>query len=557
MLDYKDITFSFHERKARQRRHRVGLFLLLTLAAAVFLGFHWWRARAAVDEVQALLLADRLDEAGQRLRDAASPLFQRGNSKELLALLDLLSGRTAEAGTRFDELRRSGTKTSLRSGPILAHLFDRGEYAMLKAYSDYLLPRGGDEVRWYHALCRSAFLDMEGSEQAVAGLSLPFRRANGKALELLARFNRALRSGRIDYLFDRNDVPLAYFDLRQRATRSLVPGIGFSAFDKQFRKGARRLRLTLDGSLQKKIDRLFQDHFGTLVLLDLPENGIAAAYSKPRTFSAGNAAFFEPFAPASIIKIVTLLGYLRSDSNELFPMTCQGSIELDGQSYYDLAAHGSVPDPSQALALSCNVAFARMGREAGATAMADLLQRFLLNAPPFRDLGCEFPTGRLEAGALTGSGLAALAVGRGEISLTTLHAALLAAVFAQSGRFFSPYLVDDAKNILGLGFFRHESRPRQVLADDLNFLRVKKAMAAVVEDENGTAHRARGKVRMAVKTGTSGSTASGLDAVMIGFIPFEKPRYAFAFRLEGGGRADVAGAIFLARLVRVLYPETA
>jgi peptidoglycan glycosyltransferase len=140
--------------------------------------------------------------------------------------------------------------------------------------------------------------------------------------------------------------------------------------------------------------------------------------------------------------------------------------------------------------------------------------------------------------------------------LTTLHAGVLAAIFSQSGQFFPPYLIDDAKSILGLGFYRHAARPQQLLADDLNFLRVRKAMAAVVEDEEGTGRRAFNEtIRLAIKTGTASNPAGGLDAIIAGFFPGEKPRYAFAFRLEGGGRADVNGAYFLRDLVRILYPN--
>jgi hypothetical protein len=555
VLDYKDVTFSFQDRKARGRRRRLRLFLLLALVVAAFFVISGWKARAAVNEIQELLLADRLDVAGQRLQDAASRLFQRENFRELQALLELFRGRLEPAAARFDELRRSGASTSLRSGQILTHFFDRGETAKLKVYSDYLLPRGSDDARWFHALCLASSLDPDGADAAVAGLSPPFQKANAKALKLLAGFNRSLRGGRINYIFDRNDEPLAYYDTKRRLTRPLVPGIDFSMFDAQFREGARHFRLTLDSGLQRKIERLFQEHFGTLVLLDLPGNAIAAAYSKPRMPGGVAAAFSERFQPGSVIKIVTLLAYLRRGSDRLFPMSCPGAVELEGRTYRDLAAHGRVQDPSQALALSCNVAFARMGQAAGAAAMADLLQRFFFNAPAFKDGSVEFPAGRLAKGALEGPGLAELAVGQGGASLTTLHAAVLASIVSQSGQFFPPYLVDDAKNMLGLGLYHHEGRPQQVLADDLNFLRVRKAMAAVVEDENGTGRRIGGKVRLAIKTGTTGSSASGLDAVIIGFVPFEKPRYAFAFRLAGGGRADLDGALFLADLLQVLYPE--
>ena len=99
----------------------------------------------------------------------------------------------------------------------------------------------------------------------------------------------------------------------------------------QFKKGARFFRLTLDGGLQKKIDRLFQGYFGTLVLLDLPENAIAAAYSKPGFGSAANAAFSEPYEPGSIVKLISLLAYLRQGGDGIFPHGCPGLLAVGGQ----------------------------------------------------------------------------------------------------------------------------------------------------------------------------------------------------------------------------------
>jgi hypothetical protein len=556
MLDYKDVSFSFRDRKIRRRRQRLRWLLLAFFALAAFLGYRNLKAWAAVEGIQDLLLAGRLPEAERRLHAAGSPFFQRGNIRELRALSELFNGRLDAATAKLHELYRDGASTSLRSGEIQKHFFDRGEYPELKIYNDYLLPRMDDEVRWFHALCQAAFLNRGESEKAAAGLSAAYKKANGKALELLAQFNRSLGSGRVDYIFDRNDIPLAYFDLRRQATRSLVPGMEFSDFDAQFKKGFRRFRLTLDAGLQKKIDLLFNDNFGTLVLLDLPESSIAAIYSKPSSARDANTAFTEPYAPGSIVKIISLLAFLRSPETGIFPLDCPGLLPVDGKIIYDLEKHGQVRDFSQALAQSCNVSFARMGRATGFVALADLLRRFFFNAPPFSDQFCRFATGKFDARASDDFRLASLATGLGEISLTTIHAAVLAAVFSQAGQFFPPYLIDDAKNILGLGFYRHAVRPLRVLADDLNFLRVKKAMAAVVEDENGTGRRARNEtVRLAIKTGTARSSASGLDAIIIGFFPLEKPRYAFAFRLENAGRAEFGGTLFLQGLLHILYPE--
>ncbi len=556
MLDYKDVSFSFRDRTARRRRRQLRMLLLAGMIAAAFLAFRYWRAGATVAEIQELLLAGRLNEAELRLREAGPLFFQRGNLRELRALSGLFAGRLDEAAARLDQLSRDRVSTSLRSGQVMKYFFDRGDYRKLKIYAEYLLPRGHDEARWFHALCQAAFLDPEDSEKTIAGISSSFQRANGKALDLLRRFNRSLRSGRVDYVFDRNDLPLAYFDLRRRLTRSLIPGMKFDGLEKHFKEGARHFRLTLDGELQKKIDLLFRNLFGTLVLLDLPESGIAVAYSKPRSSQSTNAALVEQYEPGSVIKIITLLAYLRSARTEIFPMDCTGSLTLGGRTISDLTRHGRVQDPSRALALSCNIAFTRMGQAAGLPALTGLLQSFFFNAADFSDPFFRFAAGKFSLDSGDGLQLADLALGLKKITLTTVHAAALAAIVSQAGQLFPPYLVDDAKNILGLGFYRHEARPRRVLADDLNFLRLKKAMAAAVEDENGTGRRARRRtLRLAIKTGTTGSSASGLNAIIVGFFPYEKPRYAFAFRLEGAGRADVDGALFLQRLLQILYPE--
>lgn len=556
VLDYKDVSFSFNNRKARRRRQKLRLALLLFFILAVFLGYRYLQARLAVDEIQELLLADRLPEAENRLRAAVSPLFLRGNIRELRALCELFKDRLDEAGMQLKKLQLAETPTSLRSGQFLKYFFDRGEYAQLKIYTDYLLPRGDDEARWFYALGQAASLNRVEAEKALAGLSPAFKKANGKALEVLGDFDRSLRLGRVDYIFDKNDRPLGYFDLQRRATRSLLPGLDLGAFDAQFKKGVRTFRLTVDAALQKKVNILFRNYFGTLVLLDLPENSIAVAYSKPRSLAAANAALVEQFEPGSIIKIVSLLAYLRQSDSGLFPLVCPGRITIGGKVFSDRIEHGQVSDFAQALAMSCNVSFARMAMRVGSASLTDLLQRFGFNGPPFMDEFIQFPTGSFDRKISDDSQLTKLAVGLEGIRMTTVHAAVLAAIFSQSGQLFPPYLIDDAKNILGLGFYSHSARPVRVLADDLNFMRVKKAMVDVVENESGTGYRARSEaVGLAIKTGTTGNSRQGLDTVIIGFFPAEQPRYAFAFRLQGAGLAEFNGALFLRDLVNSLYQK--
>ncbi len=555
MLDYKDVTFSFQDRRRRQRRRRLFLALVLLLAGGVLLGLHGLKAHAAVTAIEERLLAGRLEEAEARLRRPPSPIFQRGSFRHLQALDDLLRGRLGQASERLSGLRRDRSASRIDARRFLDLFLARGDFAALDLYAAHLVPAGGDEERWFRALGRAAFLDAGGAEKALAALSPSYRQANAKAVGLLERFTRSVRAGKLDYVFDRRDEPLACFDVRRNTSRFLLPGIGLAPFEAEFRRGARRFRLTLDAGLQRSIDRLFQGRFGTLVILEIPENAVIAAYSKPRSGRPADAAFHQQFEPGSIVKLVTLLAYLRSGGG-VFPLQCPGHIVLEGKVLYELERHGTVQDAAQALARSCNVAFARMGLETGEAALADLLRRFLFNGPPMRDGFLSFSTGRFEPTGGSGLRLARLASGLGGVTLTTAHAAVLASAFAQRGVHFPPYLIADIRNLLEIGFYRHQARPRALLADDLNFLSVRQAMAAVIEDEKGTGRRLLGlPARPAVKTGTTANPAGGLDAVMAGFLPADAPRYAFAFRLEGGGRADIQGASFLRELLPLLDVE--
>jgi len=553
VLDYKDVVFSFQKKKMRRRRQRLKLALLALALASVFCGYRFLRVSAAVGKVQDLLLGGRAAEAGKKLAALAPSFFRSDPIRELQALSDLFADRLPQAQARFDELGREGATPSLRSGQFQKFFFDRGEYRKLQLYNAYLLPRGGDENIWFGALVQSAFLKGADSEKALARLSPAFRKNNDKALALLDRVNADLRLGRVNYVFDKNGLPLAYFDAHRQKTHPLLPGLDFADFDRQIKNGLSFFWLTLDTGLQMEIGHLFNEYSGALVLLDLPENGILAAYSKPRAPRAANAAFSESYEPGSIVKVISLLAYLRQPDQDVFPYDCPGRIALGNRVFYDGAAHKRVSDYASALAVSCNVSFAAMGLRTGSERLRGTLELFYFNAPPFDDGFLKFQTGACSKKLADDFELANLAVGLKEISLTTVHGAVLAAVFSQDGLLFPPYLIDDAKSILNLGYYSHRSRPRRVLTDDLNFRRCKKAIREVLAAGSDPGRRPLpAAAELAVKTGIAGDPQKGLDALAIGFFPFDKPRYAFAYRLEGAGKGGRGGEDFLRGLLAIL-----
>jgi len=549
--DYKGVVFSFQQKKTRRRRQRLRLALSALLLLAACTGYRFLRVSAAVSKTQDLLLAGRVKEADKRIAALSSSLFLRADIRELRALSDLINDRLPQAQAQFDKLKTDGAAPDLRSGQFQKYFLDRGEYLKLKLYTEYRLARGGDENIWFHALVQSAMLNGSESEKAIARLSPGYRKNNAKALALLAKINADLRLGHCAYIFDKNGSPLATLDVRRHKTRSLLPGLDFSDFDRQLKNGLSFFRLTLDARMQNEIHRLFTGYHGTLLLLELPENGILAAYSKPRLPAAANAVFFETYEPGSSVKVVSLLAYLRQEDQSVFPFTCPGQVTIGKRIFYDSIAHKQVKDHVEALDVSCNISFAEMGLKTGWPRLTSMLELFRFNAQPFRDGFLEFPTGRFSKELDDDFRLANLAVGLNEITLTTCHGALLAAVFSQNGLLYPPYLIDDAKSILDLGYYGHKSQPLRLLGDDLNFRQVRKAIRQRLKrgSDNGSL---ASEAELAVKTGIAGDPKQGLDAMAIGFFPFDQPRYAFAFRLEGAGKPELNEANFLRGLVELL-----
>ena len=450
----------------------------------------------------------------------------RAQFRELRALCDLIGDRLPEAQARFGPARAAADgEPRCDCGRFQKYFFDRGEYRKLKIYTDYLLPRGGAETLWYHALVQAAFFDGNGSERTIAALDPAFKKNNDKALALLAAVHGDLRRGRFDYIFDKSGSALAYFDVRERRTHSLLPGFDFVDFDRQVKEGLSYFQLTLDAGLQRNIARIFSGFSGTLLLLELPQNSILAAYSKPRYAGAANAVFGEGYPPGSIVTIISLLAYLRQPDQGVFPYDCPGRMTIGKNVFQDSMAHRRVNDAAVALARSCDLSFARMGLAVGRQRLAGLLELFRFNSGPWHDWFLTFQSGRCDLQASGDWVLANLAVGQGDISLTTVHAAMLAAVFSQNGMLSPPYLIEDAKSLLNLGYYSHRSRPQRLLADDLNFRRVKRAMQASLNESNAAG--------LAVKIATVGNRRQGADTLAIGFFPAANPRYAFAFRLDG------------------------
>jgi cell division protein FtsI/penicillin-binding protein 2 len=281
-----------------------------------------------------------------------------------------------------------------------------------------------------------------------------------------------------------------------------------------------------------------------------------------------NTVFFEEYEPASIIKVLTLFTHLKNEGRELFPLQCQGKLLIDNKIFYDWLTHGTVSSYEEALAVSCNVAFARMGLNAGFEKLSEVLENFYFNAGELKDLFLNFKTGRYKRNSAAGYRLAKFSVGLSNnnekkdgkeklVTTTTFHSALISAFIAHNGSIYSPYLIHSIKNVLSLGFYTHSGEIIHSFKDhNREFFKVKEAMKEVVASPRGTGRRARVDfVKTAIKTGTAGDKKKGYDAILTGFFPADRPHYAFAFILQHAGKAELNGALFLKNFLISFYEK--
>ena len=152
------------------------------------------------------------------------------------------------------------------------------------------------------------------------------------------------------------------------------------------------------------------------------------------------------------------------------------------------------------------------------------------------------------------SNIYSISIGEGEILITPLKMANVAAIIANKGYFYTPHVihgVGDSKKLDPIYTTRHESG---VAAQ--HFAPVIEGMIGAVEA--GTAKNARIQgVTVAGKTGTSQNRKGDDHSIFIGFAPAENPKIAIAVFVENAGfggsaAAPIAGLImdkFLSRQV--------
>jgi len=335
------------------------------------------------------------------------------------------------------------------------------------------------------------------------------------------------------------------------------------------------LTLTLDHNLQAQAEKLMRNLKGAVVVMNPRTGEILAMVSKPDFDPTGSkleaswrtlvespdSPFLSRatqglYAPGSTFKVVVSASALDHGlADKVYKDT--GITTIDGKEFRNAGgkAYGEI-NLSQALSVSSNTYFARLGTDLGASALKKAAEAFGLE----KDVPFELPfnKSRFPYKEMSQTDLASVGIGQGKILVTPLHMAMIASSIANDGVMMQPWLVKDIKTVNDITL--QEGKPR-VLAQPISAQTaqaLKEMMVDVVKSGTGKKAAIKG-ITVAGKTGTAQNETTGGEkeqehAWFIGFAPADDPTVAVAVIAEYSGSsggdlcAPIAGKLMAAWL---------
>lgn len=259
-------------------------------------------------------------------------------------------------------------------------------------------------------------------------------------------------------------------------------------------------------------------------------------------------AYRSAYPPGSTFK--TFVGVAALETNKITAKTkfnCPTSFAVGNHSFANWKKVGAGElNFIQAMTQSCNTWFYQVGLKTGADAIIDYSTRLGLGRRTGIPLKSESPGNiptdeymlKVHKRTIKPGDVANMSIGQGDILITPLQMAQAMGVLAADGRFHTTRLISQIQSLDNKVVAAYPDRVR----GDINMTpeiqqAVKKALEDVVYDGQGTARRAQVKgVKVGGKTGTAqwGPTAKQKTAAWFaGFMPVDKPKYAFAALYEG------------------------
>lgn len=325
---------------------------------------------------------------------------------------------------------------------------------------------------------------------------------------------------------------------------TIDPRIQEAAYQAMAQKGFRGAVVALDpktGAIKAMVSTPSYDP-NPLASHDAAEQKEAwERYTKDPANPMRNRAISETYPPGSTFKLVVTAaalenGYtkdsqLTAEANIILPGTRTGLENFNGKH----CGSGATTSLEQALALSCNTAFAQLAGELGETKLRAQAEKFGIGE---QDLEIPLSVTASTLGDIPDrAALYQTGIGQRDVKLTPLQDAMIAAAIANRGVRMQPYLV---QRITG---------PDLTVYDETDPEKAERVMSAenarvltemMIKSEENT--KGEGKIRgvtIASKTGTAEHGVNPKEtnphAWYVAFAPAEDPKIAVAVIVESGG----------------------
>ncbi len=246
-----------------------------------------------------------------------------------------------------------------------------------------------------------------------------------------------------------------------------------------------------------------------------------------------NNVLSSTYTPGSTFKVITsaaAIDYMSDINSRTF--TCNGSIEVNGQKITCMAHHGQI-NFEDAMAKSCNVAFAEIAMELGKDKMTTEAEKLGFNRS-FSIEGISTAKSVYNVSEADDAGLGWSGIGQYTNLSNPMHMAILMGAVANSGQPVMPYYISEVTSPLGIATRTGKGKSGDRLMTEGTANALGDIMRYTVQTNYGD-DRFPG-LTVCAKTGT-GEVGEGKqpNGWMVGYTTDEDCPLAFAVVVENGG----------------------
>jgi penicillin-binding protein 2 len=281
-------------------------------------------------------------------------------------------------------------------------------------------------------------------------------------------------------------------------------------------------------------------------------------------------AFRSSYPPGSTFKVAVGIAALESGTvHAEDEFDCVPSIQIGNLTFHNWKKTNRGPlNFVQAITESCDTWFYQVGIKMGADPILDWAQKLGFGAKcglPLRgEVEGRVPNDQYMKAThgrkLLNGDIANLSIGQGDMQVTPLQVAQAMAIIGNGGTFYQTRLVQQVQTVNNEIVTAFQVRAKKTIdASPETMEQLRTGLIAAVNAPAGTAHQASlENVEVAGKTGTAQWGPKNKErtaAWFAGFVPAEKPQYAFAALYEGDVGSKAHGGSAAAPMIGMILKD--